>query len=195
MVQLEARKKELHVQKEEYNRLQQEMSKSTSQWKKKLGERQSGEQAALRQLNEAQNHIFRMQPRRNDITDTEAHDQVSDLYNGIHRWVESRLDKILEMLDNRQLGNLSYPRDAAKRFLTLVSPRAMRSMRYDRSDEYLITSVIFRYLCKTFFSRPFYCPLTGPDNQVDAINLIDRIEKSMSLVPRGSYYAFGLTIL
>lgn len=178
-------KDDLEKQKEEITRLQQEMEIRTTRWKKKLGERQKGEQAALKQLGEARNHIFRLQPRRTDITETEAQELFGELFNGIQRWVGNRLEGILDTLEDGQLRTRTYPRDAARNIVQLTSKRAMQSIRCDQSDEHLVIAVIMRFLCRSFFYRTFYCPLTIEGEQIDATVTIDRIEQLMKTVPRG----------
>ncbi|KAF2790367.1 hypothetical protein K505DRAFT_377574 [Melanomma pulvis-pyrius CBS 109.77] len=182
--QFQVCKKDLEKHKEEITRLQQEMEKRTTQWKRKLGERQKGEQAALKQLGDAHNHIFRLQPRRTDITETEAQELFNDLFNSVQRWVCNRLERILDMLEDGKLRTRVYPRDAARKVVQLTSARAMQGFNFDQSDEHFVIAVIMRFLCWSFFSRSFYCPLTMTGEHSDATVFLNRIEQLMRTVPR-----------
>lgn len=184
--QLQECRKELRDHKTQATRVQRELEQSTHQLSKKLEEKQKSEQRTLKQLNQARDHIFKLQPRRMDITETEAQEQFEDLYNRIHRWVTNRLEGILDELESGQLRNRPFAKPGAKRFLGLNSARATQNMWCDQSDEFIVIAAIMRFLCRAFFNQSFYCPLRRQGEESDAAHTIDRIEAAMRGVPRGT---------
>ncbi|KAF2011914.1 hypothetical protein BU24DRAFT_485218 [Aaosphaeria arxii CBS 175.79] len=178
--QLQACQAELQQHQGDASRIQTELAEA----KKKATEKQRAEQKALKQLDDARNHIFRLQPRRTDITESEAQELFSDLFNSIHRWVTNRLETVLDELDENRLRSRPYAREPAKRFVDLVSRRGMQHMNASNNDEWIVISVIFQFLYREFFHPSFYIPLRGEDKQGNIIATIDRIESSMSHVPR-----------
>jgi len=184
--QSKAHKTDLEKYKTELALLKQETQKNTAQWKKKLAERQQSEQAALKQLEDARNHIFRLQPRRTDITETEASQLFNDLFNSVSRWVANRMEKILDMQEDGHLRGRIYPKDAARKVLQLTSARAKQSNNWTGSDEFQIIAVLMRFLCSSFFDRVFYCPMVLEDQQNDTTTTISRMEQLMKALPRGN---------
>jgi hypothetical protein len=183
-------KTDMEKYKAEVAQLKQNTEKRTAQLQKKLAERQQGEQTALKQLEDARNHIFRLQPRRTDITEIEANELFNDLFNNIQRWAANRLEKILDMQEDGRLRGRTFPREAARKVLQLTSARGMQSNKWDGSDEFQIIAIIMRFLCRSFFDRVFYCPLTaeGQQNINDTTTIISRVEQLMKALPRGNIY-------
>ena len=183
--QLQETRKELHDYRSHATRSHSELEQKSRQLTKKLADKQKSEETTLKQLAQARDHIFRLQPRRTDITETEAQTQFGDLYNSVHRWVTNRLEKILDELDSGQLYHRAFPNPAAKRVLSLSSARAIQHMQCHQSDEFVVIAVIMRFLCRAFFDQSFYCPLRKVVGEYDAIYVVDSIETSMRRVPRG----------
>jgi myosin heavy subunit len=153
--------------------------------KEQITRLQKEKKQAQEQLDDARNHIFQLQPRRIDITETEARELFDSLYNGVQRWVSNRLDKILDMLEEGQLQTCRLDANTATSLLALASAQAMQNIDCDQSDEYVITAIIMQFLHQSFFERRFYCPLVVDGQEQDAIAIIDTVENLMRTIPRG----------
>ncbi|KAF9765643.1 hypothetical protein IL306_002063 [Fusarium sp. DS 682] len=137
-----------------------------------------------RQLAEAQDQIFRLQPRRRDVTETEAREAYKTLFGNVQRWVENRAAYAIEDLEvGRFTARASSPEGL--RLVTLLREQSRRCLSVAQSDEFHITGVIMNYLHATLFSKSFYCPLD--DTESDGTSRwIDELESTMSRLPRGN---------
>jgi len=59
-----------------------------------------------------------------------------------------------------------------------------------QSDEHHVIAVIMYYLWLALFSKSFYCPLDGSDDDATII-WIDELESTMSKLPRGEQQRMG----
>ncbi|KAF5667950.1 hypothetical protein FHETE_5490 [Fusarium heterosporum] len=135
-----------------------------------------------RQLAEAQDQVFRLQPRRKDITESEAKDGYKTLVGNVQRWVENRAAGVIEELDAGRLNNRAVP-PGGSRLVTLLKEQSRRCLTVGQSDEFHIIGAIMNYLHLTLFAKPFYCPLD--DSEEDRTSMwIDGIENTMSRLPR-----------
>ncbi|KAI7762364.1 hypothetical protein ACKAV7_009299 [Fusarium commune] len=136
-----------------------------------------------RQLAEAQDQIFRLQPRRRDITETEAREAYKILVGNVQRWVENRAAYAIEDLEiGRLAARASSPEGL--RLVSLLREQSRRCLNVTQSDEFHITGVIMNYLHVTLFSKSFYCPLD--DTEGDGTSRwVDDLENTMSRLPRG----------
>lgn len=180
---------------EEYEKTMKRLNQEIKDLKSRIKKKEETSKKVSEQLHDAQNHIFRLQPRRTQITDTEAQEEFEDLYNGIKRWVENRLEGILNQLDDGYLQTRTCPAEDAKRILILIGARAREDFASDQSDEYHVVAIIMEYLCRSIFHRDFYCslgpgqtPTTSEDQTIATINMI---EKAMSRADRGRKYHFS----
>ena len=174
--------------------LQKELNQAKSRLRRKeeeLKQQQARVQNVATQLSSAQDHIFRMQPRRNLITETEANEQFENLFNTVQGWVDSRLERILIELDEDKLKERPCPYERAKRLLTFTQLRAREDFGSNRTDEYHVIAVIMLYLCHQIFNKDFYCPLdvqkdpAGTEDQT--LSIIRRIENAMGNTDRGEF--------
>ncbi|KAF5638346.1 hypothetical protein F25303_7715 [Fusarium sp. NRRL 25303] len=136
-----------------------------------------------RQLAEAQDQIFRLQPRRRDITETEAREAYKILVGNVQRWVENRAAYAIEDLEiGRLAARTSSPEGL--RLVSLLREQSRRCLNVTQTDEFHITGVIMNYLHVTLFSKSFYCPLD--DTEGDGTSRwVDDLENTMSRLPRG----------
>ncbi|KAM0560972.1 hypothetical protein ACHAPJ_003471 [Fusarium lateritium] len=135
-----------------------------------------------RQLAEAQDQIFRLQPRRKDITEAEAKEAYKGLVGNVQRWVENRARYVIEDLETGRLNARAVPPEGS-RFVTLLREQSRRCLSVDQSDEFHIIAVIMSYLHITLFSKSFYCPLS--DGEEDGTLMwIDELENTMYRLPR-----------
>lgn len=166
--ELENLEVETTQQKEENQRLQREL------------------QQADAQLRDARDHIFQLQPRRRSITEAEAKEKFDMLFASVQRWVQNRLDPILDELDSGKLRNGQFHTECARKLLALTSEGARGHFSSKGSDEYHVIAVVMQYLYKNFFNKSFYCPLDGsPGDDDNAMKFIKSIESAMRHLPRG----------
>ncbi|KAF4968959.1 hypothetical protein FSARC_3723 [Fusarium sarcochroum] len=138
-----------------------------------------------RQLAEAQDQIFRLQPRRKDITEAEAREAYKNLVGNVQRWVENRARYVIDDLETGRLNARAVPPEGS-RFVTLLREQSRRCLSVDQSDEFHIIAVIMSYLHITLFSKSFYCPLT--DTEEDGTPMwIDELENTMYRLPRALF--------
>lgn len=163
-----------------------------------LGEREeelSSQEAALQaketelaktkqDLSRARDHIFQLQPRRTEITETEAAAAFNDLYLGVKRWVQNRLDPILADLDDGRLNDRG-PVPYRGKLLSLVRSEARGCFEVDQSDEYHIIACVWEFLAYHLFERAFYCPLDGSAAGNETINFLNSTCDAMKKLPRG----------
>jgi hypothetical protein len=180
----------LQVSLEEHQRENRRLEQELKEARLRLKKRDENSKQVTRQLQDAQDHIFRLQPRRTMVTETEAEQEFEELYNGIVRWVQNRLDGILNELDDGHLQNRTCPADEANRILSFTCARAREDFLSDQSDEYHVTAIIMQYLCVRMFSTDFYCTLDyptqdGKPSEDLTMATIIRIGKAMSRTDRG----------
>ncbi|KAM0231350.1 hypothetical protein ACHAP5_011087 [Fusarium lateritium] len=135
-----------------------------------------------RQLAEAQDQVFRLQPSRRDITESEARDAYRTLFGNVQRWVENRAGYVIEDLETGRLNGRAVP-PGGSRLVTLLREQSRRCLNIGQSDEFHIMGAIMNYLHLTLFSKAFYCPLD--DSEEDRTSMwIDGLESTMSRLPR-----------
>ncbi|RGP60553.1 hypothetical protein FLONG3_10815 [Fusarium longipes] len=134
------------------------------------------------QLAEAQDQVFRLQPSRKDITESEARDAYKTLVGNVQRWVENRAGHVIDDLDTGRLTNRAVPPEGS-RLVTLLREQSRRCINVSQSDEFHIMGAIMNYLHITLFSKSFYCPLDDNDDGGTAM-WIDELENTMSRLQR-----------
>lgn len=137
-----------------------------------------------RQLAEAQDQVFRLQPRRKDITESEAKDAYKTLVGNVQRWVENRAGPVIDDLESGRLATRAVPPEGS-RLATLLREQSRRCISVSQTDEFHIIGAIMNYLHITMFSKSFYCPLDdGEDGGTST--WIDELENTMSRLQRGT---------
>jgi hypothetical protein len=84
------------------------------------------------------------------------------------------------MLDHRRLKNREFPKNAARRILTLTSARALQSSGLDQIDEHHINAVIMEFLRRSFFDQVFYCLLATGAERNDVTPIFSLVEQDCS---------------
>ncbi|KAF0636162.1 hypothetical protein FPSE5266_11709 [Fusarium pseudograminearum] len=135
-----------------------------------------------RQLEEAQDQVFRLQPCRKDITESEAKDAYKTLVGNVQRWVENRAGHVIDELETGRLMSRAAPPEGS-RLVTLLREQSRRCINVSQSDEFQIMGAIMNYLHITMFSKSFYCPLDDGDDGGTAV-WIDELEETMSQLQR-----------
>lgn len=130
-----------------------------------------------KELRESHDKIFSLQPRREQITETEAAAEFKSLCMGVEEWVETNLGDAIEakqLLDNR-ISNTQI-----SRFLEWVSPAGKQASQYPDTDVYNVTAAILKFLTTEIFQKDFYCPV-----EPEIIDTMDSVLRSMErLEPR-----------
>ncbi|WKT40659.1 hypothetical protein QSH57_005465 [Fusarium oxysporum f. sp. vasinfectum] len=101
------------------------------------------------QLNDAQSHIFSLQPYRKDLTPEEVGQDYDALVEQIQDWVQKLVNPWLEDCD-----------DDAHAFLTHAKRRKADANGFKKTDEDIVTSVIIRYLHARVFQSVLYDAIT-----------------------------------
>ena len=183
---LDTRQLELEAEEEEKKALQAEVAalkKELSSTRDQLSEVRNQSRSRDKQLSDAKDQIFRLQPRGKDITESEAVDAYRTLCGNIQRWVDNRMKPILDDLDYGRLKVRPMPAQAT-RLVSFMREAAKRGIDLDQSDTYHVIAIIMNYLGLVFFSKSFYCPLD--DYEGDAtLAFVNELEVSMSRLPRG----------
>lgn len=140
-------------------------------------------------LQDAHDFIFTLQPRRQVITPTEAADEFRTFCATVEEWVQTKLG---DALDERRLRS---PKDIvpeqAKRFMSLITPAGRESLKVPDTDEYHVLAAIMNFLCCEVFDKRFWCPI-GPG----AMEFLESIERNMqNLEPRRGKSPFPLSNL
>ncbi|KAM0275379.1 hypothetical protein ACHAPA_000241 [Fusarium lateritium] len=85
-----------------------------------------------RQLAEAQDQVFRLQPSRRDITESEARDAYRTLFGNVQRWVENRAGYVIEDLETGRLNDIAQCREWRSETLTALTNQAVFKARRQR---------------------------------------------------------------
>ncbi|RGP76169.1 hypothetical protein FSPOR_291 [Fusarium sporotrichioides] len=149
------------------------------------------ENRALReQLNDAQSHIFSLQPYRKELTSEEVGQEYDDLVEQVQDWVQKFMDPWLD--DHREgvdalLSNAKRRAVDATRFKHLLYqyPDLIHGASFPETDEDIITSVIMRYLHDHIFQTVLYGMIA---RYVEVISFIEK-EMQMSVEPKRDLFS------
>jgi hypothetical protein len=96
-----------------------------------------------RQLEQVSDHVLRIQPRRSDITESEAVDMFRRLFAGIKHWVQNRLSPVLFEHDGGHLKGRRPPPNRADR-IRYARQEDKEWFRAHKSDEYHVFACIMQ---------------------------------------------------
>ncbi|PHH78596.1 hypothetical protein CDD82_2955 [Ophiocordyceps australis] len=182
---LDSRQEELEQQEHESSKLARRLEalqKELAETQRQLHEARSQAKTKAKQLQDAKDHIFRLQPRRKDITEAEAQEAYKKLCGNVQRWVENRLPPVIDELEAGRLRS-KPPAAQAARLVSLIREPARRSLSAHQSDEHHVIAIIMYYLWLSFFAKSFYCRLDSSDSDA-TLAWIDGLESAMSKLPR-----------
>ncbi|KAH7192057.1 uncharacterized protein B0J16DRAFT_410805 [Fusarium flagelliforme] len=149
------------------------------------------ENGALReQLNDAQSHIFSLQPYRKELTPEAVGQEYDALVEQVQDWVEKFMG---QWLDDHQegidglLGNAKKRPVDARRFKQILYqyPDLIHGSSFPETDEDIITSVIMRYLHDNIFQTVLYGTI---GRYVEVISFIEN-EMQMSVEPKRDLFS------
>ncbi|KAG9258600.1 uncharacterized protein F5Z01DRAFT_632673 [Emericellopsis atlantica] len=182
---LDSRQLELESQQSEKRQMASEiegLKRELAALQTQVHEARGQTKARDKQLADAKDQIFKLQPTRKDITEADAVEGYRLLCGNVQRWVDNRTRVILEDLDQGRLKGRPAPPQSA-RFVSFMKEAAKRGVDLDQSDGYHVIAIIMNYLCLVFFTKSFYSPLD--DYEGDAtLAFINDLESSMSKLPR-----------
>lgn len=129
-------------------------------------------------LQDAHDFIFALQPRRPIITPAQAAEDYKSLCLNVENWVQTTL---CDVLDERRIPlSKGISPEQVEMFFSLISPAGQSAFQTPDSDEYNIIAAIMGFLCREIFDRGFWCPIED-----GSLNMLDSIENSMrNLEPR-----------
>lgn len=129
-------------------------------------------------LQDAHDFIFSLQPRQQKLTETEAAADFNTLCGSIEELVDRKLGEALE--DRILTKEKSVPSEPSTMLLSLIPYPGKEAFKYPETDEYNITAAVLQFLCNEIFNKEFYCPIGERE-----IEFVVSIEKSMrNLEPR-----------
>lgn len=177
---LDKRQEELELSEAKHVHLShtvQKLKKELTDARHQLDSTRNQLQSRSSQLNEVRDQVFRLQPARSEITESEAKSLYQSLCKGIARWVESRMAS-LDAMGGARVGTMPGALQAY-RFVSLLRESARRCIDVGQSEEYHVFAVIMNYIGLGLFGRSFYCPVDESDDNATQV-WIDRIEEMMS---------------
>ncbi|PMD20145.1 hypothetical protein NA56DRAFT_602060 [Hyaloscypha hepaticicola] len=131
-----------------------------------------------RELRDAHDFVFSLQPKREQITESEAAAEFKSLFRMIEDWVETNLEDEIHARSILKQRGLQPSR--IRRFLTLVSLPGQEASSCPETDVYNVIAVILKFLCIEIFDKDFYCPV-----EEGAMGFLNSILMSMrNLEPR-----------
>lgn len=181
---LDHRQQELESQHRQMSSKLDTLKNELARTQRQLADACSQNKTTGKQLQEAKDHIFRLQPQRSDVTEAEAREGYKNLCGSVQRWVENRMSGVLDDLEEGRLSTRAAPSQASARFVGLLREASRRCIGVDQSDEYHVIGVIMNYLWLAVFSKSFYAPLDDTPAD-DTLMWIDELEKQMSRLSRG----------
>jgi hypothetical protein len=130
-----------------------------------------------KELRDAHDFIFSLQPKREQITESEAAAEFRSLGRTIEDWVETNLG---DDLHDRSILKQRIHASHIRRFLMCVSSPGQEASRCPDTDVYNVIAAIMKFLCIEIFDKDFYCPVEG-----GAMEFLSSILMSMrNLEPR-----------
>lgn len=124
-----------------------------------------------KELGDAHDFIFSLQPRREQITESEAAEEFTSLLRTIEDWVETNLG---DDIHDRSMLKQRLHASNARRFLTCVSLPGQEASRFPDTDVYNVIAAIMKFLCVEVFDKGFYCPI-----EKGGMEFLNSILKSM----------------
>jgi hypothetical protein len=129
-------------------------------------------------LRDAHDFIFSLQPRREQITESEAAAEFKCLCMMVENWVETNMGDEIHAKGIIKQRVIQAP--TIRRFLMLVSLSGEEASRCPETDVYNVITAIMKFLYFEIFAKDFYCPV-----EEGGANFLNSIYTSMkNLEPR-----------
>lgn len=108
-------------------------------------------------LQEQEDFIFSLQPRRETFTGSEAATEFKSLCGSVENWVQTTLG---DAIDDRKLEKQrEIFKEPATDFLGLLGRAAQDTFGVVDTDVYLVIAAVMKFLCNTIFDQEWYCPV------------------------------------
>ena len=134
-------------------------------------------EAIGKDLKETREQVFRLQPHRENITQSDALREYIAICHSVKSWIGLRLDNALNA------GSINVAKihtGSARKLMSLLTPCGLNGTRYHDTDEYNLIAIVMEFLRATIFETDLYGAVDGQD-----LELIYQIQKNMkNLVPR-----------
>jgi hypothetical protein len=121
-----------------------------------------------KELRDAHDFVFSLQPKGEQITESEAAAEFNLLYRMIEDWVETNLED--EIHARSIIKRRRFQASRIRRFLKLVSLPGEEASRCPDTDVYNVIAAIMTFLCIEIFDKDFYCPVE--EGAMDTLNSI-----------------------
>jgi hypothetical protein len=106
-----------------------------------------------KELRDAHDFIFSLQPKREQITESEAAAEFRSLGRTIEDWVETNLG---DDIHDRSITKQRIQASNIGRFLMLVSSPGQEASLCPDTDVYNVIAAIMKFLCIEIFDKDFY---------------------------------------
>ncbi|KAF4461316.1 hypothetical protein FALBO_11891 [Fusarium albosuccineum] len=152
-----------------------EVERSSEALATKVEELTDENKALREQLNDAQSHIFSLQPYRKDLTPEEVGQEYDTLVEHIQDWVQKFMDPWLEDHDEGVEAMLAAARKRvteANKFKRVLHqyPDLVHGSGFPETDEDIVTSIIMRFLHDNIFQTVLYGAI---HNYVEVVSFIE----------------------
>ncbi|KAK5997204.1 hypothetical protein PT974_02557 [Cladobotryum mycophilum] len=142
------------------------------------------------ELNDAQSHIFSLQPYRKELTSDEVSRQYSDLVEQVQDWVQKFMNP---WLDDYEAGIEALVAKASKqsnevsRFRRTMQkyPDLIHGSMFSETDEDIIVAIIMRFLNDNIFQKVLYGSI---QHYTEMISFIENMMQA-SVEPRRDLFA------
>ncbi|KAL4872868.1 hypothetical protein BDV12DRAFT_127041 [Aspergillus spectabilis] len=129
-----------------------------------------------RDLHEAQDFLFSLQPRLQTLTEAEAVEEYQGLCAAIEDWVDQ---KLADSLEEMTVAGEFRMKDI-QNLMELIPGLGKAAFNHRGTDVDNIQAAILRFLTDAIFSQDFYCPLARHERE-----FVTAVERSMrTLQPR-----------
>ena len=131
-------------------------------------------------LRQTQEHIFRLQPKEQGITQSDALVAYTAICDSVQSWIGYQLDGALD--DGRvDLGKLN--KGSTNKIIKLLTPMGLKGTKFAETDEWNLIAAVMEFLRSQILEREFYGALEMRD-----LDLMRRILRNMENLrpPRGT---------
>lgn len=134
---------------------------------------------ATEDLKQTQEHVFRLQPYQQGITQSDALVAYTAICDSVQSWIGFQLDGALEE-GHIDLTNLD--KSSANKLIKLLTPMGLKGTRFEETDEPNIIAIVMEFLRSEIFEMELYGAV-----EVRDLELVRAILKNMESLrpPRG----------
>ena len=128
-------------------------------------------------LKETREQVFRLQPHRENITQSDALREYIAICHSVKSWIGLRLDNAL---NTGSINVTKIHTGSARKLMSLLTACGLNGTLYPDTDEHNIIAIVMEFLRTEIFETDLYGAVRG-----EHLELIYQIQKNMkNLVPR-----------